>query len=46
MATVGRNRAVTESFNIRLVVLQGWLVWMALHLMLPCRLSQQSSGIH
>ncbi|HNC33221.1 MAG TPA: FAD-dependent oxidoreductase, partial [Bacteroidia bacterium] len=34
MATVGRNRAVTESFNIRFGGFAGWLVWMALHLML------------
>ena len=34
MATVGRNRAVTESFNIRFGGFAGWMVWMALHLML------------
>lgn len=34
MATVGRNRAVVEAFNIRFGGFAGWFVWMALHLML------------
>lgn len=34
MATVGRNRAVVEAFNLRFGGFMGWFVWMALHLML------------
>lgn len=34
MATVGRNRAVVEAFDIRFGGFAGWFVWMALHLML------------
>ena len=34
MATVGRNRAVVEVSKIKFGGILGWLVWMALHLML------------